>query len=147
MKPTKKQIIQQQAAQLQELSFNYKTWEEDFGFLNLIIARTTNTHNLFFIQTYSAQLENNMMIRDEDIEESHSKLVLEVINSLSESYVNFLSTKYFKNKEALYSFISDSIYIDILKNANNANKAKITKIRSNQLSEEVWSLNNLKKDE
>lgn len=125
---------------------NYTTWEQDLGFLTLMITRATNHHKLYFIDTYMTQLEGNMMIRDEDIQESYVQLVEEVVESLSENYINFLITKYFKNKLALITFISDSVYLEILANANKANKNKIEGIRHKQVAKEVLSLNVKKKD-
>ena len=139
-------LVKQQAEQLAILSSNYKSWEEDFGFLNLIMTRTTNAHKLFYLETYSAQLENNMVLKDDDILDSVVDLVTNIIESLSDNYIKFLTNKYFKNEKELYSYISDSVYIDVLKNANKTNLNKIAKIHHKKLSEEIWSLNTKKSE-
>lgn len=138
---SKKELLAKQAAQLQILSNNYTTWEQDFGFLTLIISRATAAHKVFFLETYATQLEGNMMIKDEDIEESFIDLVEQVVSTLSDNYINFLITKYFKNKETLIQFISDSVYVEVIKNASSANKAKLQKSKFAKLSKDILSLN------
>jgi hypothetical protein len=56
-KKSKKDLAQEQNAKISAILNNYTTWEQDFGFLSLIITREVNLHKLFILETYSMQLE------------------------------------------------------------------------------------------
>lgn len=136
-----KEIIAKQQEQIKLLSNNYTIWENDLGFLVLIISRATAAHKVFFLETYSSQLEGNMMIKDEDLTESYNELVEEIISTLSDTYVNYLVTKYFKSKEKLIQFVSDSVYMEVIKNASQTNKAKLQRSKFTKTSNDILSLN------
>jgi hypothetical protein len=136
-----KEIIAKQQEQIRILSSNYTTWESDLGFLVLIISRATSAHKVFFLETYSSQLEGNMMIKDEDLTESYNELVEEIVSTLSDEYVNYLVTRYFKSKEKLIQFVSDSVYMEVIKNASMTNKAKLQRSKFTKTSTEILSLN------
>ena len=56
-------------------------------------------------------------------------LVYNIYTTFSDNYVRFLVSKYFASKEKLIEFISDNVYIELLKSADNENKEKIKKIQ------------------
>ena len=52
-----------------------------------------------------------------------------IYTTFSENYVNFLVSKYFASKEKLIEFISDNVYVELLKSADNENKEKIKRLQ------------------
>lgn len=137
----KKQITQPQ------MPVTYANWEQDFGFLTLIMTRNINMQKAFFIDPYVGQLDGMGMLKDEDIEDSITQIVEETYTSLSDNYINFLVSKYFKDRQALLSFISDHVYVEVLKNATSANKDKIAKQYQNKIVKKLNDLNTTSKKE
>ncbi len=137
----KKQIIQPQ------MPVTYANWEQDFGFLTLMMTRNINMQKAFFIDPYVGQLDGMSMLKDEDIEDSITQIVEETYTSLSDNYINFLVSKYFKDRQALLSFISDHVYVEVLKNATSANKDKIAKQYQNKIVKKLNDLNTTPKKE
>lgn len=137
----KKQIIQPQ------MPVTYANWEQDFGFLTLIMTRNINMHKAFFIDPYVGQLDGMGMIKDDDIDDSINQIVEDTYTSLSDNYINFLVSKYFKDRKALLSFISDHVYVEVLKNATSANKDKIAKKYQNKIVKKLNDLNTTAKKE
>jgi len=119
----------------------YSAWQQDLGFLTLIMERNINIHKAVFINPYIKQVDGSGMIRDEDINESIVDIIEAVYKSLSDEYIEFLSTKYFNGEDALLSFISDHVYMQVLNNANDANVDKMKSIYQNKLISRVSDLN------
>lgn len=142
----KKKKTQELIQRAQVAATNYTTWEQDFGFLTLLLTREINANKLFVLMPMSKQLDKTSSIRDEDIVDSVSSVIGNILNTLSENYVNFLINKYFKNYDALVNFIADSVYLEVFKNANEENQNKINVIKSKSLSKAIGDLNRRKID-
>lgn len=142
----KKKKTQELIQKAQVIATNYTTWEQDFGFLTLLLTREINANKLFVLMPMSKQLDKTSSIRDEDIVDSVSSVIGNILNTLSENYVNFLINKYFKNYDALVNFIADSVYLEVFKNANEENQNKINVIKSKSLSKAIGDLNRRKID-
>ena len=41
-------------AKQQQAQFSYSNWEQDFGFLTLVLARHVNMNKEFYIKTYAS---------------------------------------------------------------------------------------------
>ena len=142
----KKKKTQELIQRAQVTTTNYTTWEQDIGFLTLLLTREINANKLFVLMPMSKQLDKTSSIRDEDIVDSVSSVIGNILNTLSENYVNFLINKYFKNYDALVNFIADSVYLEVFKNANEENQNKINVIKSKSLSKAIGDLNRRKID-
>ena len=111
------------------VQFSYSNWEQDFGFLTLVLARHVNMNKEFYIKTYASQLDNLDTLKEKDLKQAHEDIVYNIYTTFSENYVNFLVSKYFASKEKLIEFISDNVYVELLKSADNENKEKIKKLQ------------------
>ena len=111
------------------VQFSYSNWEQDFGFLTLVLARHVNMNKEFYIKTYASQLDNLDTLKEKDLRQAHEDIVYNIYTTFSDNYIRFLVSKYFASKEKLIEFISDNVYIELLKSADNENKEKIKKIQ------------------
>lgn len=105
--------------------YNYKDWEYDFGFLNLIMNRKKNITKEFLINTFNMQKNDKDYLNDSEIEPIISDIVSDILESIGSAYKDFLIEKYFGTEEALLSFITEDCYIDIVSDAINRNNKKI----------------------
>ena len=124
----------------------YSAWEQDFGFLTLILTRNINMHKVFFIEPYIKQLDGSGTIKEEEITASIEDIIEAVFSSLSDTYIDFLVKKYFKDQSELLDFISDEVYVEVLKNATDANRAKLNKVYQKNFVKKINTLNNLNKE-
>jgi len=124
----------------------YSAWEQDFGFLTLILTRNINMHKVFFIEPYVKQLEGSATIKDDEITKSIADIVESVFKALSDNYIDFLVKKYFKDESELLDFISDEVYVEVLKNATDANRTKLNKIYQKNFVKKINTLNMLNKE-
>ena len=74
---------------------NYTVWQEDLGFLNLVMTRKKNITKNFYIEIFDKQLSNTDYITDEDLEDIIEESVKEVVLELSPKYKAYLADKYF----------------------------------------------------
>lgn len=111
------------------VQFSYSNWEQDFGFLTLVLARHVNMNKEFYIKTYASQLDGLDTLKEKDLKQAHEDIVYNIYTTFSENYVNFLVSKYFASKEKLIEFISDNVYVELLKSADSENREKIKKIQ------------------
>jgi hypothetical protein len=113
---------------------NYGDWERDLGFLMLVMSRKKNITKNYYINIFSTQLSSTDYIRDEDLEEIISGGVVEVLKELSQNYVEYLITKYFRSEEQLVKFVTEEFYVDLTSAAINQNNSKI---RDNMIKKKV----------
>ena len=111
------------------VQFSYSNWEQDFGFLTLVLARHVNMNKEFYIKTYASKLDGLDTLKEKDLKQAHEDIVYNIYTTFSENYVNFLVSKYFASKEKLIEFISDNVYVELLKSADSENREKIKKIQ------------------
>ena len=111
------------------VQFSYSNWEQDFGFLTLVLARHVNMNKEFYIKIYANQLDGLDTLKEKDLKQAHEDIVYNIYTTFSENYVNFLVSKYFASKEKLIEFISDNVYVELLKSAEGENKEKMKKIQ------------------
>jgi hypothetical protein len=123
---------------------DYNNWEKDLGFLTLIITRKKNITKNYYINIYSSQLKDTDFVRDEDIEPIIIKGVNEVMKELSESYKQFLYTKYFSGEKGLIKFLTEDFYVEL---TNAAIVQNSEKIKSNATRKRVTDLNRMNKDQ
>jgi hypothetical protein len=121
---------------------DYTTWEDDLGFLNLIIDRKKNITKNYYINIFASQLQETDYIRDEDLESIIYKGVTEVIKEISPNYKKHLISRYFADETQLIKFITEEFYVDLTAAAINQNN---TKIRKNVMKKNVESLGRIAK--
>ena len=126
---------------------DYSKWDSDFGFLNLLLERKKNIVQNYFIETYSEQLGNDLYITDDDIRNKVYNSVLEIMQTLSKTYKDFLIEKYFLDDDALITFITEEMVVELNSSAINANASKIQKILSQKRIQTINSLNGKKENE
>jgi hypothetical protein len=119
---------------------DYNSWEKDLGFLTLIMTRKKNITKNYYINIYSSQLKDTDFVRDEDIEPIIVKGVNEVMKELSESYKQFLYTKYFSGEKGLIKFLTEDFYVEL---TNAAIVQNSEKIKSNATKRRVTDLNRM----
>lgn len=117
---------------------DYTTWENDFGFLNLVLSRKKGYTKEFNINVSSKQLSSTDYIRDNDIEPIVLATVDEVIEQLGENYKKFLIEKYFGKFVNLVEFITEDIYVDLVADSVARNGAKV---KSNLIKKSTESIN------
>jgi hypothetical protein len=121
---------------------SYKDWEEDFGFLELIMSRKKNITKQYLIRTYSQQLGKDIYLQDADLEKIINNDVTEIFKAIGDNYKDFLIKKYFGSKEQLISFITEDVYVDLTSDAINANSKKVKVKLQSQALDTISSLNN-----
>ena len=130
------------AAKNSGLATNYNNWENDFGFLTLVLNRKIQISKQFFITPMSEQVENEKdYIHDTDIEKEYPNIVSDIYNMLSDNYKNFLIVKYFKDESELITFISETVYAELSNFALEKNKKKITREYSKAMINSLSKLN------
>jgi hypothetical protein len=73
---------------------DYKTWEDDFGFLSLILKRKKGITKEFLINIYSSQKSDKDYLSDEEINPIVERIILETMEQIGEEYQNFLIKKF-----------------------------------------------------
>ena len=82
-------------AKQQQAQFSYSNWEQDFGFLTLVLARHVNMNKEFYIKTYASQLDNLDTLKEKDLRQAHEDIVYNIYTTFSDNYIRFLVSKYF----------------------------------------------------
>jgi hypothetical protein len=113
---------------------DYSNWEKDLGFLTLVMDRKKNITKNYYIGIFSTQLKETDYLRDEDLEGIIYSGVSEVIQELSDSYKNFLITKYFASEGELIKFVTEEFYVELTSEAIKQNNSKI---RTNIIKKKV----------
>lgn len=119
---------------------DYTKWQEDFGFLNLILNRKKNITKQYVINVYSNQKSETDYMTDDELEPIIENIVKECIEQIGKTYQDFLIKKYFGTFENLISYISEDVYVDIITDAINRN---IGKIKSGLQKKIINNLSNL----
>lgn len=104
---------------------NYKDFNEDLGFLYLVLNRKKEITVRYFINIYAQQKTDSDPITDEEIESLVEKQVKDTLNSIGDNYKNFLITKYFGSLNNLISFIAEDVYMDFTTKAIKNNLTKL----------------------
>lgn len=142
MKKKEKNELIKKIEEYKSAMLNYSSWEQDFGFLLLMMNKKITYSINFVINILSKQLNDSEYIHDDDIRKEFDNIVQEIYSSLSENYKKFLTMKYFSSNDELIRFISESVYSELLKSSIENNNSKIQKKYTNDLYN---VLNNKKK--
>jgi hypothetical protein len=67
------------------------------------------------------QEDKKVNVSTEEIDKATRSIIKDTIMSLSERYVNYLCTKYFKSEEALVDVYTQRVYMRLFKFANDYN--------------------------
>lgn len=138
----RKKVLETELAKTKSVLLDYTKWEQDFGYLTLLINRKIEISKRFFLGILSDQLaDSKNYIRDEDIQKEFKNIVSEIWNSISDNYKNFLVNKYFKDEQELIKFLAETVYSELVKIAINNNNDKISKIYSAELINKISELN------
>lgn len=118
-----------------EKEVDYTRWEQDLGFLTLVLKRKKGITKEFLIGVYDKQKSDKDYLNDEEIEPIITNVVQETIDQIGEKYKKFLLDKYFGTDENLIKFISEDVYVDLVSDAINRNVKKIsTTIQKNAMN-------------
>ena len=117
------------------VSLDYTHWESELGFLNLVISRKQNASREFLIGVYDSQKATTDYLSDEEIDPVIGRIVIDVLEQLSENYKKFLINKYFGSKEALVRYITEEVYVSTVSDAVNRNYNKSTANLKNRAAE------------
>lgn len=109
------------------VNHDYKNWEDDFGFLNLISSRKKKIIKEYVINIYSKQKSENDYLTDEEIEPIIDNCIKEILSQLGQEYKDYLIKHYFGNERNLISFISEDVYTDLVTDSININVVKMRK--------------------
>jgi hypothetical protein len=117
----------------QPVDTNYQDWDKDLGFLTLILTRKKNITKNYFINIFKTQLKETDYITDEDLFPIIQQGVEETMSEISESYKQYLITKYFRSEAELIKFVTEDFYVDLTTAAitQNGEKIKLNIIRKN----------------
>lgn len=138
----RKKALETELAKTKSVLLDYTKWEQDFGYLTLLINRKIEISKRFFLGILSDQLaDSKNYIRDEDIQKEFNNIVSEIWNSISDNYKNFLVNKYFKDEQELIKFLAETVYSELVKIAITNNNDKISKIYSAELINKISELN------
>lgn len=138
----RKKVLETELAKTKSVLLDYTKWEQDFGYLTLLINRKIEISKRFFLGILSDQLaDSKNYIRDEDVQKEFNNIVSEIWNSISDNYKNFLVNKYFKDEQELIKFLAETVYSELVKIAITNNNDKISKIYSAELINKISELN------
>lgn len=104
---------------------DYTKWEQDFGFLNLILTRKKNITKEYLIGIYQKQKSASDYLTDEEIQPIVEDIIQEVINQIGTEYKQFLINKYFGSLENLVRYVSEDVFVDLTSDAIQRNVKKI----------------------
>lgn len=124
-----------------KVEYDYSKWQEDLGFLTLLMTRKKNVTKNYFINIYATQLKDTDYIRDEDLEDVIYNGVSEVINELSNNYKAHLIDKYFRDEKELIKFITEDFYVELTSAAVFQNNEKIRNVAMRKNFENVTQRN------
>ena len=117
---------------------DYSKWENELGFLNLIISRKQNATREFLINIYSNQKNNTDYLSDDEIDPVVEKVVIDIMTQISGNYKTFLINKYFGSELALVRYVTEEVYITLVSDAVNRNYNK-SKINLQTKAAEIFS--------
>ena len=123
---------------------NYLNIDEDFKFLNNIMNNKIKRYIICNIEPkyFSDSGPNKATITyDDTLEISTKELTKDIVETISEKYLNFLTKKYFKNLEKLIEYISEFVYGEISKYIINRNIEANTYFRNKQEFAEILAAN------
>ena len=104
---------------------SYASWENDLGFLNLIISRKINIVKNFLINIENSRRKTEDLLSDKDIEPLISDCLKDILKNISGKYKTFIIDKYFGSEISLINFISEQCYVELLTDTINRNMEKI----------------------
>jgi hypothetical protein len=94
---------------------------------NLDLAKTSGSASQF--------------IHDSDIMDIYEHTVKDIMACLSDNYIQFMIAKYFKNEDQLVKFVSESVYVEIINSAIEANQNRIKNEYLAEFDKQVQKLN------
>jgi hypothetical protein len=103
--------------------FNYNEIKikDDFNVLNEVLdLKISNYEEVMFVYN-RYQEDKKVNVSTEEIDKATRSIIKDTIMSLSERYVNYLCTKYFKSEEALVDVYTQRVYMRLFKFANDYN--------------------------
>ena len=127
---------------IEKKEHDYTKMSNEFEFLMLILTRKKNITKEFVINVYTTQQSDGDYLRDEDIEDTITKIVNETINEIGENYKKFLIEHYFGTLENLIKFISEDVYVDLVADAIGRNNKKSVSILTKKATNIISKLNN-----
>lgn len=110
-----------------KMIFNYNETKikDDFNVLNEILElKISHYEDVTFIYN-RYQEDKKVNVKSEEIEKATSDIVKETLMCLSDNYLKYLCTKYFKSEATLVDVYTQKVYVRLFAFANNYNVSKI----------------------
>lgn len=106
-------------------SYNETKIKDDFNVLNEILElKISHYEDVTFIYN-RYQEEKKVNVKSEEIDKATSDIIKETLMCLSDNYLEYLCTKYFKTEAALVDLYTQKVYIRLFAFANNYNVSKM----------------------
>lgn len=129
------------------LKTGYTTWNEDFGFIILLMSEELKNQTKYVLETLSKQYAQNnnsyTQVTDKDIRAIFTDMLTSVMTKLSPNYVDFLCTKYFRSIDSLSQWIGEYLYDGIVDATIHINNKQISDEYSKKMSDRVYSMNTI----
>ena len=104
----------------------YNDWENDFGYLTLIMTRRINLAKKYDITLFAKMLENKAdFVKQNDVEPIYINTTNQIYSMLSQNYKNFLIEKYFGEDKNLLYFIEELVLDEFISAGIGLNEEKI----------------------
>lgn len=118
-------------------NYNETKIQDDFLVLNQVLdLKTSHYENVVFIYNRYRE-EKKVNVTDEEINKATSDIIAETIKTLSTSYIEYLTTKYFDSRAALVDVYTQRVYIRLFAFANDYNVAELRKVQNRDRSATV----------
>lgn len=107
----------------------YSDLNADLGFLFMILTRKKEYAVAFLIKPRIEQMGGDKgFLNTGDIDDIVADIISDTMQIISPMYKDFLLKKYFNDEEKLIQFITEDVFIDLIKNGISFNNEKIKRV-------------------
>lgn len=111
------------------MASGYSDLNADLGFLFMILTRKKDYAVAFLIKPRIDQMgDDKGFLNTGDIDTIVADIISETMQMISPLYKEFLLKKYFSDEEKLIQFITEDVFVDLVKNGIQFNNEKIKRV-------------------
>ena len=125
---------------LRAINFDYTNWNNDLGFAVFIMQQELDIAKRYYIEILGKQHVNGNITGDELLN-IYKNTVEESVKKLSDNYILFLTTKYFRDFEELVEWMSQYIYDKIISAAVSSNVDRVKSEHQKEFTNRIMQLN------
>jgi hypothetical protein len=129
-------------------NFDYTKWNEDFGFIIMMMSNELSIQTKYvvdiLVKQYSSANNGLGTVHDRDIEDIFSEMLRTIIGELSDNYVSFMTSKYFKSDTAFYNWIGTYLYGSLVETATKINTDQIKTTYASTSAQKIYAMNGIK---